>query len=158
MDTIQLQKRIEALEKWKAERTSQQIMFPLDYQSQVILSNYFMTLTDTVEITAGAGGNVFTYYVGNQGSRIFQVQQNTFIPYTVNTGADTVTVAGGLYFEDDTNVYVATSDTPPNPLSITGDYWIINSTGQTFQLALTQGGAAINITNTGVGKQYIYFF
>lgn len=158
MDNQDLIKRIEALEKWKADRERQQIVYPLDFQSQQILAKYFMHITGTVFTTGGAGGNIFTHYIGNQDNLQFQVDKNTFIPYTVVPSTNVFTVTGGTYFEDDTQVYVSTEDTPPSPLVAGDPYFIINSTGQTFKLSLTQGGAEINITDTGTGRQYIYFY
>ena len=157
MDNLNLENRIKELEKWKEEKTVQQIAFPLDTESRRILSNYFMSLSATVRTIGGAGGNEFIYYTGQQGDKDFQVSINTFIPYTVNTTNDTISVQK-IAFENDTQVYVSTSDTPPTPLDTVTNYYIINSTGLTFQLSLTSGGAAINITDTGVGSQYIYYF
>jgi len=158
MDNQQLLKRIEALEKWKKEREAQQIVYPLDFQSQSILGNYFMHITSMVKTFVGSSNNIFTSFIGSQGSNEFQVGSNTFIPYTVDVTSNILTTAGKVYFENDQNVYVSTEDTPPPPLTTTGNYFVINSTGQSFKLSLTQGGAAINITDTGVGKQYIYFY
>jgi len=158
MDIETLNKRIEALEKWKKERETQQFVYPLDFQSQSILGNYFMHITSIVKNFVGSSNNIFTSFIGSQGPNEFQVGSNTFIPYTVNITSNVLTTAGKIYFEDDQNVYVSTEDTPPSPLTTTGNYFVINSTGQSFKLSLTQGGAEINITDVGVGKQYIYFY
>lgn len=141
------------------DKTSQQISYPLDINSVKVLNQYFMQITGTVKTVAGAAGNEFTYYVGNQnGAQFqFQVSANTFIPYTVNVSANTIT-ENRVRFPNDTQIYVSTSDTPPTPLNTSTNYFVINSTGTTFQLSLTMGGAAIDITDSGVGQQYIYFF
>ncbi len=152
----ELKKRIEALEKWKEERTRQQIVFPLDIQSITTLQKYFMRILNTVLTTTGSG-NTFVTYTGKQGSINFQVGIDTFIPYTVNISTNFITAASGD-FPDDTAVYVATEDTFPNPLSDAFTFFVINSTGLTFQLSLTQNGSAIDITTTGTGRQYIYYF
>lgn len=156
-NTNNLTRRIEALEKWKAERERQQISFPLDFQSQVILRNYFMAITGVVKTIGGASGNEFTTYIGQQGPYPFQVGADTFIPYTVNVSANTLTVQK-VAFQDDMQVYVTTSGTPPSPLDTVTNYFVVNSTGLTFKLSLTQGGAPIDITDDGDGSQYIYFF
>ena len=158
MDNQNLLKRIEVLEKWKADRERQQIVYPLDFQSQEILAKYFMHITSTVLTVAGAGGNTFTTYIGNQGSLQFQVDKNTFIPYTVVPSTNIFTVTSGTYFDNDMQVYVSTEDTPPAPLVAGTNYFVINSTGQSFKLSATMGGVAIDITDVGVGRQYIYFF
>jgi hypothetical protein len=162
MDNQSLQKRIEELEKWKAEKEKQQIKFPLDVNSIIILNKYFMSLYATSTYIGGAGGNTFVNYIGKQDDRVFQVSKNTFIKYTVNITTNYLTIAGGERFDTNMQVYFSTSDTAPSPIDTTGvtDYFIINasSDGQTFQISTTMGGSAVDITNTGVGEQYIYFF
>lgn len=157
MENSNLENRIKELEKWKDEKTRQQIAFPLDTESVRVLTNYFMSLNATIKTVAGTGGNEFTYFTGQQGDRDFQVSENTFIPYSVSVANDTLTVQK-IAFENDTQVYLSTSDTPPSPLDTVTNYYVVNSTGLTFQLSLTSGGAAINITDAGVGSQYIYYF
>ena len=43
----------------------------------------------------------------------------------------------------------------PGPLVRTVDYFVVNATANTFQLSLTSGGAAINLTDNGTGDQYV---
>lgn len=154
-----LEKRIKALEDWKKQRETQQIVYPLDFQSQKILGNYFMHIIGDITTVGGAGGNTFVSYLGQQGPFEFTVDANIYIPYTVTSLADNqVTVAYGN-FEDDEAVSVITSDTAPAPLVAGIVYYVINSTGQTFKLTTVQGdsGSIVDITDTGTGKQYIYF-
>ncbi len=155
----QLEARIAELEKYVADRKRQQIQFPLDIQSQQILGLYFMHITGIVHTIGGAGGNEFTTYVGFQDAFNFEVAANTFIPYSVTVATDIITVQK-IAFQNDMQVYVSTSGTPPSPLDTTTNYFVVNAaaSGLTFQLSLTQGGAAINITDSGDGSQYIYFF
>lgn len=157
MENQDLIKRIQELEKWKAERERQQITFPLDFPSIDILSKYFMHITNEVKTISPTSGNTLTSYIGIQGNYQFNVEQNIFVPYTVNTTSDVLTVTGKYYFEDNQQVYVTTEDTAPSPLVPGTTYFVINSTGQSFKLSLTSGGAAINITTSGTGKQYIFF-
>ena len=151
-----LENRIAALEKWQDERKKQQIVFPLDFQSQKILANYFMQIVGEITTTEGAGGNEFTLYLGKQGLLNFNVSKNTYVVYTVNATSNVFTTVG-VNFMDDAQLFVATSGTVPTPLALATGYYVINSAGQTFQLSATLGGAAINITNTGTGTQYIYY-
>lgn len=153
----QLEARIRELEKYVAERKRQQISFPLDVQSRIILQNYFMSITGVVKTVGGVSGNEFISYIGQQGDFPFEVSYNTFIPYTVNVSSNVLTVQR-IAFQDDQMVYVSTSGTPPSPLDTVTNYFVVNSSGLTFQLSLTQGGAPIDITDDGDGSQYIYFF
>jgi hypothetical protein len=154
MDNQQLLQRIEALEKWKEERIRQQITFPFDEQSYKILNEYFMSILEQTEYSGGAGGNTFISLNGKQGKYNFSTGANTNILYTVNTSTDFFSLQSGFSFEDDTVVYLVTSGTVPNPLSLGVGYYVVNSTGASFQLSLTMGGSAINITDTGTGNQY----
>jgi len=43
----------------------------------------------------------------------------------------------------------------PTPLTAGSAYYVINTTGTTFKLSLTQGGAAIDITDAGTGTHFI---
>lgn len=160
MDKYQaLERRIAALEKWQADKKLQQISFPLDTQSVTILKKYFMRIVNTIKTIGGVGGNEFITYLGEQDDKIFQLDKNTFIPYTVNVATDILSVIG-IRFDNDTQVYFSTEDTAPTPLDamLGTSYFIVNSSGNSFQVAATQGGAAIDITDQGVGHQYIYFF
>jgi len=158
MNNEELIARIEKLEKWKLDRERQQITLPLDVTSQLVLQQYFMRIVDTIITEGGAGGNTFVQYLGKQGDKEFLVGENTYTPYIVNTTTNVLTTSGTKYFEDDMQVYVATSNTPPAPLDPITTYFVISSNGTAFKLSLTQGGAEIDITDTGVGNQYIYFF
>lgn len=152
-----LEKRISALEKWQQERQRQQIVFPLDFQSQTILGKYFMHIISTITTIGGAGGTETTQFIGQQNELEFLVSQNFYVPYTVNATSNIFSTPTA-YFEDDMVALVATTDTAPAPLVVGTDYYVVNSTGNTFQLSATLGGAAIDITDTGTGRQFIYSF
>lgn len=164
MNNEELIRRIENLENWKRERERQQIVFPIDLESLSILARYFMNITGTVISEGGAGGNTFFEYIGQQGGESFAVSRDGYLPYSVNTSTNVVTVLPNKIirdFPDDMQVLVAVGDingAPPSPLSMGTTYYVINSTGLSFELSASLGGAAINITDTGVGAQYLYYF
>lgn len=85
---------------------------------------------------------------------LFGVGTNT--NFTADSGTDTCTSAGhGL--NDDDVVYVRNSGGGlPGGLTADTKYFVINSDPNTFQLSLTSGGAAINITSNGTGTQNFY--
>lgn len=73
----------------------------------------------------------------------------TFSSSDVNTGTDTITeVAHGL--ENGDTVYIS-SVSAPGGLDAGRNYFVVNKTDDTFQLALTSGGSAVNITSGGSG-------
>lgn len=148
--------RIERLEQWKAQRERQQFTYPVDPTSIAVLQNYFMRINSEYETLGGISGNLYTTYVGSQGNMVFEVTQSLLSPYTVDTSSDTLTVSSGR-FEADRLVYFATSDTFPSPLDSVTSYYTVNVSngGTSFQVSLTVGGAAVNITTTGTGRQFV---
>jgi len=56
---------------------------------------------------------------------------------------------------DDLGVYVVSTGVFPAPLGNTAQYFIIDATANTFKLALSPGGTAVDITSTGGGDNYV---
>lgn len=70
--------------------------------------------------------------------------------FTADAGTDFATSAAhGL--TNGQRVTVSSSGTLPAGLSDTLTYYVVNKTTDTFQLSLTSGGAAVDITSTGSG-------
>jgi len=68
----------------------------------------------------------------------------------INTGTDFFTcVAHGLL--NGNQVFIDSDATMPAPLEKFNIYYVINKTADTFQLSLTSGGSAIDITSAGSG-------
>ena len=172
----QLENRIAELEKWKADRMRQQLVFPLDEQSLNVIREFFMYITTAVEYDAGVGSNHFKTYFGKQGTKKvtnssypdstlgaeidFEIGPISLVTYTVNVSTNYVTtqqVSGNVKFFDGTEVVLISEGTAPAPLS-TGlgtSYFVRDSDGYEFKLAATLGGAAIDITDVGSGRQFI---
>lgn len=166
MDTNQeieiLKRKVAELEKWKTEREKQQIAYPFDYQSIEILNEHFMRIISEYSWQGGAGANTFRSYLGKQNQTIFEVNPPSLVTYTVDVTSNYLTTSqfsGNLKFWDNDQVILYTDGTAPNPLSagLGTVYHVINSDGYTFQLSLTSGGAAIDITNNGTGMQFINY-
>jgi len=77
-------------------------------------------------------------------------QSGYLVPLTVEFAANTLT-ANGLGFSDDQVIILSTNHTLPAGLNNKNPYFVINSTGSNFQLSLTQGGAAVEFTDSGTG-------
>ncbi len=72
--------------------------------------------------------------------------------FTVTAATDLVTSnAHGLSNGD--LLQLTTQTTLPAGLALATDYYVINATTNTFQLAATPGGVAVDITDTGTGTQ-----
>jgi hypothetical protein len=161
-DNQQLQRRIEALEKWKSERENQQIAFPIDVQSIDILNKYFVHYLSTISYQAGVGGNTFVSYLAQQNGLLFELNPPSLVSYTVNVATNYLTTnqfSGNLKFFDNQEVTLFTDGIAPDPLSagLGTVYHVINSDGYTFQLSASSGGAAIDITDNGSGRQFINY-
>lgn len=148
----QLENRIKQLEKWKQKKEQQQISFPIDTESIDILKKYFMRIETTINYTAGASGNPFTTFIGSQGEREFALSKNTFISYTVNPSNDEFKC--NTYLSNGIQIVFLSDGTPPSPISAGVPYYIINASGTTFEISTTSGGSAVDITDTGTGRQY----
>ncbi len=69
----------------------------------------------------------------------------------VNTGTEVITVSTHGFVNDDP-IYYTSSNTAIGGLTSTTTYYVISATTNTFQLASTVGGVAIDLTSQGVGN------
>ncbi|MCP4899737.1 MAG: hypothetical protein GY906_22455 [bacterium] len=92
------------------------------------------------KITAGGGQSAF--YLEDVGT------------CTVDAGTDVISSTGHGQNNDD-RVQFRTTATLPDPLVQGTSYWVINATANTLQVSTSQGGAAVDITDTGVGTHYL---
>ena len=156
----ELLRRMEALEAWKAEREKQQITYPVDQESIDALNRYFMRIVDEYSYFGGVGDNTFLSYIGAQGEKVFEVGPG-LIRYTAET-SDFVYIVDKTNINRFTNndqVLLYTTDTAPGGLTSGGltTYYVVSaaSDGYSFKLSTSEGGAAVNITSTGAGRQYL---
>jgi hypothetical protein len=151
-----LKQQVAELLKWKEEKTRQQISYPLDKESIKILNKDFMSIVSTLYRIGGVAGNTFTEFLGKQEDRNFIVSENTYIPYSVDLSTNLINI-GNYYLDEDRSVELITDDTPPDPLNYLTTYYVINSTGSTFNLTTVQGnaGAIVTLTNKGAGNNYL---
>lgn len=75
--------------------------------------------------------------------------------FTVDTSADTLKCNGHGVREHD-QVIVASTTTLPSGLAASTRYHAVNVTPNSFQVASTPGGAAIDITSSGTGTHTFY--
>lgn len=159
-----LQREINELKAWKAQREAQQITFPIDEKSLTILNKYFLTKSGILEFV-NASGQVSRIALLKQDGRTEAVGVYDSLPrYTVDVssneiimGLDIVNLGKGS-FSDDQQVLLLTTGAHPAPFADAVVYYVVNanSDGTVFQLSATSGGSAINITDTGSGEQYMY--
>lgn len=106
---------------------------------------------DTITI----GGKVYTAKtaetINNREFRAYQSGSFTFVAGDVNTGTDTITeTAHGMQNGDPVLLSNAGGGLPAG-LAVDTTYYVVNATTDTFQLSLTSGGSAVDITTTGSG-------
>ncbi|MEW6305193.1 MAG: putative Ig domain-containing protein [Verrucomicrobiota bacterium] len=77
-----------------------------------------------------------------------------FTPTDVDTATDTINIANAFVTDDD--VGFASAGTLPGGLVQGVRYFIINETATSFQVSLTQGGPAVDLTSAGNGLQYVF--
>ena len=70
--------------------------------------------------------------------------------FSADASADTVTSQAHGYVNGDRVVFIG--DTPPSGLVEATEYFVVSATTDTFQVAATAGGAAINLTSRGGGS------
>jgi hypothetical protein len=81
---------------------------------------------------------------------IYDAQARMGDPFTVNAGTDVITEAGHGYVDGDVLLLASTGTLPGNLPSNTPVY-VRDKTTDTYKLALTAAGAAIDITTSGSG-------
>lgn len=74
---------------------------------------------------------------------------------SIDTGTDTFT-SNGHGLANGTQVKVHAATTLPAGLSATRVYFIINTATNTFQLSLTSGGSAVDVSSSGSGTVTVY--
>lgn len=159
-----LENRIKALEKWKEEKTRQQISFPLDINSYRVLNKYFLSqASPAIDVVASATGLEATYLVVRQDSKSYTISALPYLfSFVASTGTDELTVTNVLNpldvpnFATDTPIRFETTGTLPSPLALGTTYYVKAPGGNVFDVATSPGGASINITTTGTGTHYIF--
>ena len=68
----------------------------------------------------------------------------------VNAAGDSITITAHN-FRNNGTARVSSTDTPPAGLTAGADYWVQVSDTNTVQMALSEDGAAVDITDTGTG-------
>ncbi len=80
----------------------------------------------------------------------------TFTSGDVNTGTETITINSHGFTNDDiVYFYNAVPANLPAGLSEDTKYYIVGATTNTFQVSLTDGGSAVNITSGGTGTHTV---
>lgn len=79
----------------------------------------------------------------------------SFLDADVNTGTETITISSPHRLVNGDIVYFETSGVLPTGLSKETPYYVIGATSTTFQVSLTSGGTAVNITAASGGGTHL---
>jgi hypothetical protein len=97
------------------------------------------------------GGRIYDFGAPPHIGRFSSFYNGTTVtPSGINTGTDTITSAAHG-FVDGEMVFCYSSGTMPGGLTAWMPYYVRDAATDTFKLAATSGGTAINITSTGSG-------
>jgi len=152
----QLERQVAELTNFKEKKESQQISFPLDITSINILNKYFLRIVGKYVYGGGVALQPFTVYEGLQDQTRVEFQ-NSSIEYTADPTTNILTLIypNDVTYSVDSVINIVTTDTPPGGLSELTNYYISSPTPTGFKLAASPGGAAIDITSKGIGRQFL---
>jgi hypothetical protein len=116
----------------------------------------------------GAGGGLGGFTGENDGNALgtfwprdpvaLAAYQTRIVP-TANVNTTTNKFASSNHqLDDGGRIRLTATSGAPAPLAINTDYWIVGKTANDFQLALTRGGAAIDVTSQGTGPHTFTVF
>lgn len=105
------------------------------------------------------GAAVATFSVGMTAADlidgIFETHWPAGTAFTADAGTDTIT-SNGHGLANGQVLHLRSGGTLPGGLAEDTDYYVVGATTNTFQLALTAGGAAIDITDAGSGGTHVW--
>lgn len=162
-ELINLENRVTELENWKNSRLKERFKFPLDIDTTNTLrrANIIATgntfVTNGVQLTDFIGFGLICNIMGvNKGPqyKVF-VATSPLVQFQANAGTDFLTsFSGTSELRNGSMLIMTTSGTMPSPLTQTDVYYVINKSGTSFQVSLSEGGSAEDITTTGSGSHY----
>ena len=154
-----LKKRIEALEK-KVNDLYNPASFPQSVIDGLVkrgLVKIEKTLLTPFTTTDGYNSKYYYMFADIDGKRVvfsnISAQDFTLIT-DVNTSTDVFTSNSHGFTNGDLFTYW-TDGTTPSPISNGDSVYVRDVTTNTFKITNTIGGAALNITTTGTGTQYL---
>jgi uncharacterized phiE125 gp8 family phage protein len=75
-------------------------------------------------------------------------------PFTADAATDTLTARGRTYADGDVLRVKNSGGELPAGLAENTAYYVVNASGSTFKLSLTDGGAAVDVTGAGQGTHF----
>lgn len=177
-EITQLEKQVQVLIDWKNARKKERLVLPIDVLSRRALDTWkvnsdsgsveglfkvtgkvlqqdYLSLA-TAYTTYGVEVSVDVQTPPPWGSKLKTlVVMLQFFPFTADAGTNFITNTNGQHnLSNGQIIALSTSGTLPAPLAKNTYYYIINRTGNTFQISTSSGGSPVDITNNGSGSHY----
>jgi hypothetical protein len=159
-EIMQLENKVKELTVWKDARKKERLVFPLDMQSRKTIDKGLFVFTGK---TVGLDYlNLVTDYMTYGYEISINKKVSSLIvllpifSFTVNTTTDYITTNSQHNLNNEDRITLTSDGTGmPTPLDLNIIYYIVNRTGNTFQLSLTSGGSPIDMT-FDPGYNYYY--
>lgn len=110
-------------------------------------------------VTVVSGGDAAEFHKPTVGTDIFESFEHVSpdLVFTVpNPSNDTCVTAAVHGKSNGFRVTVTSTVRPPAPLADNVPYYFVNASGAGFQVALSQGGSAIDLTDAGLGTHTLH--
>lgn len=118
-------------------------------------SLYQVDLTSTTARISPSYGNYWPYTRSILNAVTVTFVAGEVTPFTASTSGSTLTTKGAT-FANNTILRLSNSGGElPSPLQPYTDYYVVNASGSSIQLATSQSGTAITLGTTGTGTQFI---
>lgn len=156
-----LEERLTSLLAYKEKVTQQRISYPLDTNSKRTISNIengIFLFIKQIDLDLSLIGSDFLQLA--RGIEVNKQKRALFTStplhsFNVSDSTDIFTADGGGHnLKNGDVLHFATDGTLAEPLSTLDTYYVINASSPTFQVSLTLGGSALDITVAPVGTQY----
>ncbi len=154
----QLEQRVQGLIDWKRKREKERFIYPLDHSSKVTLNKGLFVTTGRIfpfPLTGLAYLITYDWEIKINDKVRQLIVTLPLLPFTVNATTNVFTNTNGQHnLKDGDRVGFTSTSLLPSPLDEITIYYIINQTGNKFEVATSFPGSAVNITDIGLGDHY----
>lgn len=159
MDTqTQIQNLTERVTKLESfiESIKSSANFPIEVQDAFIAKG-FLKADDQLLYYGGFSARQFNSIVVRSGFKKYVISTDNlayYVPVSIDIATNILTTKDGTTMADGYTVIFYSNGDVPVDLQNGQPLYVVNSSGTSFQVSLTIGGAAIDITAQGYGEVY----
>lgn len=158
-ELIVLKNKMADLLSWKKTIETQQVHFPLDYQSTLEFQRMMIVVKNKVLQSPLLDALLAVFGMEVLINEKKYLIYTSLIPhqFTANAGTDKLTnVSGNVNFTDNTQLVFFSTDTLPNGISFAQQYYPVTISSATFKISADPLGSPIDILDSGIGTHYFY--